>query len=327
MPARSVPIRAQLMKMLLLTSGMVLLFTCAAFVTYDLATFRQSITGQLSTLGRAIAANSTAALAFDNPGDARAVLAAFRADRSIVAAALYDTSGNLFASYPDDLMPAELPRTVQPDGYRFEGGYVVGFEPVVEGDRPLGTLFVKSDLSVIQERFSSYGLITGVVIALSALLDYLVAYRQQSRISEPILALAQTARAVSDRNDYTVRADRSNTREIDSLTEAFNHMLTQIERSEARLRAQMGRLSLLQHITSAIGNRQDLPSIFQVVLRNVEENLPIDFGCICLNEGASDALTVTTVGAASQQVSASLGLAEGTRVPVDVNGLSRCMRG
>ena len=327
MAARTVPIRAQLMRMLLLTSGLVLLFTCAAFVTYELATFRQSITRHLSTLGQAIAANSTAALAFDNPSDARMVLAAFRADRSIVAAALYDNSGNLFASYPDDLTPADLPRVVQPNGYRFEGGHVLGFEPVVEGGRPLGTLFVKSDLSAIQERFRSYGLITAIVIALSALLAYLVSHLQQLRISKPILALAENARAVSDRNDYTVRAERSNTHEIDLLTDAFNHMLTQIEHSEARLRAQMGRLSLLQHITSAIGNRQDLPSIFQVVLRSVEENLPIDFGCFCLHEGANGTLTVTTVGAASQGIAASLGLTEQTSLPIDPNGLSRCMHG
>jgi|HigsolmetaAR201D_1030396.scaffolds.fasta_scaffold04242_3 signal transduction histidine kinase/ActR/RegA family two-component response regulator/uncharacterized membrane protein affecting hemolysin expression len=327
MTARTVPIRAQLMRMLLLTSGMVLLFTCAAFVTYELTTFRQSTTRHLSTLGQAIAANSTAALAFDNPSDAKTVLSAFRADRSIVAAALYDSSGNLFASYPDDLTPDDLPRVVQSNGYRFEDGHVLGFEPVMEAGRPLGTLFLKSDLSAIRERFRSYGLITGIVIALSALLAYFVSYRQQSRISKPILALAEKARAVSDHNDYTVRAERSRTREIDSLTDAFNHMLTQIERSESRLRAQMGRLSLLQHITSAIGDRQDLPSIFQVVLRSVEENLPIDFGCFCLHEGANDTLTVKAVGAASQPLAATLGLTEHTSLPIDPNGLSRCMHG
>ena len=84
------PIRRKLMQMLLLTTGVVLLFTCSAFFTYELVTFRQTLVRQLDTLAKAIASNSTAALAFDNPDDARAALAAFKADPHIVAAALYD---------------------------------------------------------------------------------------------------------------------------------------------------------------------------------------------------------------------------------------------
>jgi signal transduction histidine kinase/ActR/RegA family two-component response regulator len=314
------------MQMLLLTTGVVLLFTCSAFFVYELVTFKQSLIRQLDTLAKAVAANSTAALAFDNPDDARAALGAFKADPHIVAAALYDKSGALFASYPAEAT-AGLPSTAQASGYRFERAHAIGFEPVMEGDQRLGTLFVKSDLKAAEQRFRLYGLITAIVIALATLLAYLVSRWQQSQISRPILALAETARAVSDRHDYAVRATRADTLEIDVLTDAFNHMLTQIQESEARLRAQMARLSLLQQITGAIGERQDLQSIFQVVLSSVEENLPIDFGCVCLYDAASETLTVNTVGALSRSLSAALGLAEHGIVPIDQNGLSRCMQG
>lgn len=320
------PIRRKLMQMLLLTTGVVLLFTCSAFFTYELVTFRQSVIRQLDTLASAIASNSTAALAFDNPDDARSALAAFKADPHIVAAALYDESGELFASYPESVAGA-LPATVQASGYQFDDAHVIGFEPVMEGDQRLGTLFVKSDLKAVEQRFGSYGLITAMVIVLATLLAYVVSRWQQSQISRPILALAETARAVSDRRDYSVRAASADTLEIDVLTGTFNHMLAQIHASEARLRAQMARLSLLQQITGAIGERQDLRSIFQVVLRSVEENLPIDFGCVCLYDAATETLTVNTVGAASQSLSSRLELAEHTVVPIDGNGLSRCMQG
>jgi hypothetical protein len=52
------------MRMVLLTTGVVLLFTCAAFFTYELVTFRQSMVRQLDTLAQAIASNSSASLAF-----------------------------------------------------------------------------------------------------------------------------------------------------------------------------------------------------------------------------------------------------------------------
>ena len=59
-------------------------------------------------------------------------------------------------------------------------------------------------------------------------------------------------------------------------------MLMQTEQNEKRMSAQVNRLALLQEITHSIGSRHDLKSIFQVVLRSLEEHLPIDFGCVCL---------------------------------------------
>ena len=321
------PIRRKLMRMVLLTSGIVILFTCAMFVANEVITFKQSVARQLDILSKAIAQNSTAALAFDNPDDARAVLAALKADPHIVAAALYDKSGALFASYPEGLASQEFPAKAQAEGYRFEDSHVIGFEPVRLDDKVLGTLFVKSDLKAIDERYRSYALITSLVIALAVLLAYFVANRQQSEISGPILDLAKTARAISDAHDYSVRAQSTGAQEITLLTDAFNHMLTQIQQSETRSSAQMQRLSLLQHITAAIGDRQDLPSIFQVVLRSVEENLPIDFGCVCIYDSATATLTVSTVGVASHSLATTLNLLPNATVPIDENGLSSCIRG
>ena len=47
-----------------------------------------------------------------------------------------------------------------------------------------------------------------------------------------------------------------------------------------------------------------------MVLRKVEEDLPIDFGCVCLYDSATSTLTVDTVGARSRALLPALGLAE-----------------
>ena len=59
--------------------AMVLLLTASSLFAYEFVTFRETSRQQLDTLGKAIAANSTAALAFDNPEDAENVLEAFAA--------------------------------------------------------------------------------------------------------------------------------------------------------------------------------------------------------------------------------------------------------
>src|SRR5262249_38749487 len=52
--------------------------------------------------------------------------------------------------------------------------------------------------------------------------------------------------------------------------------ITERKLAEFRLHAQLQRLHMLEHITRAIGERQDLASILQVVIRTLEVDLPLD---------------------------------------------------
>jgi PAS domain S-box-containing protein len=97
--------------------------------------------------------------------------------------------------------------------------------------------------------------------------------------------------------------------------------------SAARLAAQVTQLRLLDQITRAIGQRQDLASLFQVVLCTLEESLPIDFGCVCLHDAESGSLIVTRVGSNSQPFAQEMALAEHTPIAIDANGLARCVSG
>ena len=238
MTFQDTPIRRKLTTIILATSGVVLLLTCAAFLSYEVFTFRQTSVRQLSTVGEIIAANSTGALAFDNADDATQVLAALQAERHIVAAALYDKAGKLFSRYPAtaplDAFPAAAPRA---GGYRIADGYLVGLTSVVQtkGSQQLGTLYLKSDLGEIYERLRLYAGIAVLVMAVSFLVAYLLSRTLQRQISRPVLDLAETARAVSDRRDYSVRAINHGSDELGLLTDAFNHMLAQIEAQNAEL--------------------------------------------------------------------------------------------
>jgi len=123
-------------------------------------------------------------------------------------------------------------------------------------------------------------------------------------------------RRVAERTDELARSNRSLQEEIGVRRQ-----------TEDRLQAQLGRLNLLSRITRAISERHDLRSIFQVVVRSLEEDLPIDFGCICLRELPEAVLTVACIGARSASVAADLALSDQARIPIDQNGLSRCLQG
>ncbi len=224
----STAIRRTLMRMIFLAGGVVLLVTSSAFCAYEFLTFRQSSIQQLQILSRAIASNSTAALAFENADDAASVLTAFKSDPHIVAAALYDVRGKVFATYPQELAPDKLPS--QPGkGFTFGRSALIGYQPVAEGSKQLGVLYVESDQNAMYSRIELYGMILLLVAGISLSLAYLISRRLQHRLLQPILALADTARAVAERHDYTVRAAPTGAYEFDLFTDTFNHMLTQIQ--------------------------------------------------------------------------------------------------
>ena len=237
------PIKRKLTALLLVISSVVLLLTAAAFVTYEVVAIRQRTLANLSSLGRVIAANSTASLAFANEADAREILSALRSEPHVVAAALYDKDGRLFSRYPASLPGDALPAESLRDGYRFEHGYVTGVEPVAETGNPrLGTLYLKSDMQAVSHTLRLSAAIAAGMMAVSLLAAYLLAAVLQRRISEPILALSEAAAAVSTRQDYSVRAPKLGRDELGTLTDAFNLMLGRIQDQDRELRRYAGEL-------------------------------------------------------------------------------------
>jgi PAS domain S-box-containing protein len=99
------------------------------------------------------------------------------------------------------------------------------------------------------------------------------------------------------------------------------------KRSEQRLRAQLERLDLLDRLTRAIGERQDLHGVLQVVVGSLEESQPLDYCCVCLYDAGDRLLTVECVGGRGRALAAELELGEKAHIRVDVNGLSKCVRG
>jgi len=229
MTFRDIPIRRKLMLIILLTSGVVLLLTCAMFFVIDVLDFRHSMVEIYSIRSKIIAVNSTASLAFQNDADAREVLSALRADPHVEVACLYDKDGKLFAIYPAGAPTSAFPTTPAKDGFRFENSSFIVFQPVVQGDRRLGTLYLRSDLEAMYGRLHHDGEIVAVELTVCLMLAYMLSLLFQKQISGPVLALAETAKAISGRGDYSVRAVKLGGDELGRLTDAFNQMVARID--------------------------------------------------------------------------------------------------
>ncbi len=278
-------IRRTLTTIMMVTSFAALAFTSLAFLTYEYFAFRRDMHQQIETIGRIVANNTTAALAFNDPDAAAEVLSGLSREPQIVAAALYDRDGALFATYPEKIA-GELPTAPLEAGYEFASGFLTGFEPVTQnGDFRVGTLYLRASAKAIYQRLALYGLIACLVLAASVLIAFLVSRRLEHHISHP-----------------------------------FDVIL-------GKLRSQLARLELLNRITRAITERQDPQSIFKVVLHTLEDDMPLDFGCVCLYAPETQSIKVASIGPRSNTLAAAVSLHEGAELEVATNGFGRCLKG
>jgi PAS domain S-box-containing protein len=230
MKLKDVPIQRKLQSVILLTCLTVLLLIVSAYLVLEYYSFRKAELNTVATLGEVIASNSSGALAFDSQKDANEILGALKANPHILAACLYDKSGKIFVTYHVNQVTPEFPAMPQWEkGYRFIDKSIEGYTPVIQENNMLGTLYLKSDLEAMFEQLRHYAAIGLLLLMGSIVVAFFLSRLLQKSISEPILALEQTAKAISENRDYSVRAAQYGNDEVGSLTKAFNRMLTQIQ--------------------------------------------------------------------------------------------------
>jgi PAS domain S-box-containing protein len=245
-------IRRKLTFAIMTTSITVLLLTGAGFISYEIITFQRWLENYISTVGEIIAQNSTSALSFNDEKTAHETLSSLSVDRHITGAALYNRDGRLFAHWPTNLPASHFPERARNRGFNYEMDHVIYYTPVVQANVRQGTLYLRSDLGARQERYGLYASIVAVVLGVSLLVALVLAHILQKGISQPLLALADTAKTVSTRRDYSIRAIKFTHDEVGALTDAFNHMLTQIQERDAALRHNEERFRQLANAVPAI---------------------------------------------------------------------------
>lgn len=222
-------IRKQILRVIILTIGVVLLLTFTSYFIYEIVTFRQNALRQLEVIAKIVSNNSTAALAFEDQKSAAEILGALKAEPHVDLAVIYDKTGNPFSYYPLQFNPQDLPSDSLVGGSRFEAGRLIVCEPITQGSTRLGTLYITSNLDAMFDRLKLYATIAALVIIVALPVAYFYSNWLQRSISDPVLSLASVAKTVSEKKDYSVRASKTSKDEIGVLTDAFNMMLSEIQ--------------------------------------------------------------------------------------------------
>ncbi|HEY2083118.1 MAG TPA: ATP-binding protein [Verrucomicrobiae bacterium] len=357
---RDISIKRKLTAIIMVASTVALLLVSAGFVGYELVTFRQSMKEDLSTLAQIIGNQSTAALTYGDKGAGSEILNALKAKKHIVAAALYDNRGQLLAEYRADRTDkTPVPAKPETAGVREESDALVLFYQIYSTGNFDGTLYVKSDLLEMHERFVRYAQMILSLMVASWIVTLILSSLLQRVISRPIFHLAETAAAVSAEKNYSMRAAKHGNDEMGKLIDRFNEMLGQIQkrdselqqahdklelrveertrdlrdeiaerkRTEVELKQQFVRISLLNQITQAISDRQDTDSILHVVLRQLEDHMGLDLGIITLLDPKTASLNVAALRVKNSLLAEQFDLHEGSVLPMAETGFQLCEKG
>jgi signal transduction histidine kinase/CheY-like chemotaxis protein len=251
----------------MLVSGAALLLACAAFIAFDMITFRQAMLRNLSTQAQIIGSNSVSALLFNDPQSAENTLLALKAAPNVLSAQVYLPDGRPFASYSRDRGPHTPVLPPIPPGqtetHRIEDGQIALVRSIVLDGKPIGAVYIQSDLQELQSRFQRYAAIAAIVLSACLLAALLISSIFRRAVADPIVDLSKIAKAVSHDKNYSVRATPIRSpAELAILIDAFNEMLAQIQQSEGALR--MARDELEQRV-------RDRTAELETAKREVEE--------------------------------------------------------
>ncbi|MHC4770920.1 MAG: ATP-binding protein [Planctomycetota bacterium] len=260
-------IRQKLTLIIMLTSTVVILLSGTVICLFELHSHRSQAAADLETIAKLIGHNCHVALSFDIPEDAEDMLSALSASPSIIWASVYDADNNIFAVYPPSASQEAFHlHESKEEGYLFTGGNLEVFYRIRLDDSVIGSICLRSDMQDFRHDLKYDLTAMGIILLLSLPTTYLLATKLQRVVSKPIFSLAETARHVAVKKDYSVRALKHGEDEIGKLTDAFNNMLFQIEQSNKAIsRSEEKHRRIIDNLTGSFVFTHDARGNFNYV--------------------------------------------------------------
>ncbi|MGQ9425568.1 ATP-binding protein [Gilvimarinus sp. F26214L] len=220
----------KIMLVVIATTLTALLVYAAAMLAFEIRGFHDGVVRDLNTQASLIAEVSVPALEFADPMAARENLYLLRNRPGILRAAILDADGQRFAQYvgqDEDGYWPDVP--LRPARYFVEGGRIHLWRPIGRDGNVLGTVYIAAQYDII-DRIDEAILVLAGVLAASLGLALIIAGWLRQAVTRPIYSVTSVARQVMRSRDFSLRAQRSSEDEIGVLVDAFNDMLSEVER-------------------------------------------------------------------------------------------------
>ena len=233
-------LRAKLMLMSTSISIVCFLVATSVLVTGEFWAVRDALLARAQALTETVAANSEAALSFDDREGAEILLATVLSEPLVTEARLIvpEPGTQQIAAVPfarvarnsNTMLPITVSRS---EGHRFDGSMLQVIRPVTSGEDALGWVFIRLELTLLEELLGRIGLVLLPLLVATVILAWLLASWLERLITRPAIELLRTAETIRQFKNYGVRARQLAHDELGQLTTAFNAMLDEVESHDA----------------------------------------------------------------------------------------------
>jgi signal transduction histidine kinase len=232
-------LKTKLKVITMVTCASAILLGSIIFVFFEDLQHRNEAFESLSALASAIGHNCQAALKFDIPEDVEKVMESLNAYPSVVFACVVNMENECLSAYhsrdldKNDILTLD---TLEGELQGTKKGFLQVAYPVdLEGEQ-IGTVYLQSDRRQIHAAVRRDAAVASMIIVIALVLAYVLISRLQHVVTRPILALTDTAKKVSERRDYSIRAKKQSEDELGVLIDTFNDMMSQIENQERKVK-------------------------------------------------------------------------------------------
>jgi PAS domain S-box-containing protein len=219
-------------------SGLAVVLASVILVSLERARYRQESLADLVSLAQVLGASNAAALAFDDVKSAQENLDGSAANPQIVAAALYRPDGRPFATYQRPGVASAAPAVVKEAMVQVDdAGWVAIVRTIADDGGVHGYVYLRADTRQTAEELKAFAFTVAGTMLVCLAAAFFLATRLHARIADPLQRLAEAAAQVAEGRDYSPRLPPARTREVQTLTDAFEKMVAQIGVREDALRA------------------------------------------------------------------------------------------
>ncbi|GEM_PF-3293540 len=271
-----VSFKTKIVILFLAISILTLMLSSSILIYHDLKAFKESMQRNLSVLAETIAANSRAAMIFEDSNQGRRILAALKAEPQVYYAILKNAKGKDFVFYKKE----NIDLNVYPikgeigDKNSFFSKFLEFVRPVKMDKQKIGEIHLFVELTEMNRLIVTYTQLIGFVILATLFVAFLISLQFQKFISEPILNLAFETKKISESTQNYIPITHDNKDEIGVLYEGFNQMMSRINARETELIGYRNTLeAMVQTRTEELANSNKDLKIENMEKQRVEQDL------------------------------------------------------
>ncbi|MFY9180143.1 MAG: EAL domain-containing protein [Venatoribacter sp.] len=263
--------------MTLLASLLTLVVSGFMLLVWEFYQSKQELNEKLQTLSQSIISRTIEQRSLRNESELTEALTLLSVEYGVVRGCVYDAEEKLLASFVRQGSNASCANLL----YELEKSGALNYEliqPISNATNQIGVFYIEADYSSLNERLENFLGFALLVLFMAMVLTYLLHSKLAKMIGRPIDELRTVLHDITQRKDYSLRADKQADDEVGDLVDLFNSLLSAVEQEQTSLKTSEERFRQLTALSPVGIFQLDIDQKFRYVNQRWREIMGIKKG-------------------------------------------------